>query len=207
MGGMTPGQEAEIRTYASILDEVRVRILGINTIVSGTSTLPPWVTAELGYTQLRMLCELVALGCLVAHGDIKETKDSRFRKEYKADNIIKQLEKLHPDFYPHPVECTFPNGGIHMERVETGFLTKLDLLVLYHECGEHLHRGHLARIFHPAKPKQPPQIPKVLEWGSKFTKLLSQHHIASSIGKTHLICFLSHSQAHGNAFVVIGQSP
>ena len=193
--------------YANILDEARTRILGINTIVSGTAALPPWLTAELGYIQLRMLCELVALGCLIAHGDIEETGSKKLQKEYAADQIITRLERLHPDFYPHPIACTFSPGSIHLDRIESGFLTKVELLNLYHECGEHLHRGSLSRMFSSTNPKQPPQVQKVLDWGQKFLILLSQHHIASFSNRTHFLCFISHHQANGNAYVAIASSP
>jgi hypothetical protein len=41
---------------------------------------------------------LIALGCLTAHGDLQTGK---LKDEYKADKIIKRLQQLHPDFYPH----------------------------------------------------------------------------------------------------------
>lgn len=203
----SPLKHLDTTAYANILDEIRTRILGINTIVTGTASLPSWITAELCYSQLRMLCELVALGCLLAHGNIDATKGKKFQKEYAADDILRQLEQLHPNFYPHPIVCTFSPGNVHIERVESGYLTKQELIVLYHECGGHLHRGSLSSIFHPTKPKQPPAIEQALSWGMKFSNLLSQHHIASSTNKTHLLAFLSHHQANGNAFVAIAQSP
>jgi len=203
----TAVEQAAITGYANILDEVRTRILGMNTIVAGTVLLPQWLTAELCYLQLRMLCELVALACLMAHGDIEGAKGKKFQKEYAADDILKRLEQLHPDFYPHPITCTFPPGGVHIERVESDYLTKNELISLYHECGGHLHRGSMASIFHPEKPKQPPTIERALFWGMKFSNLLSQHHIASLTNKTHYLSFLSHHQANGAAFVVIAKSP
>jgi hypothetical protein len=193
--------------YANILDEIRTRILGINTIVAGTASLPSWISAELCYLQLRLLCELVALGCLLAHGDIGATKGKKLQRQYAADDILKQLEQLHPNFYPHPITCTFSPESVHIERVESGYLTKQDLLTLYHECGGHLHRGSLSSIFRSANPKQPPTVERALSWGKKFSNLLSQHHIASRTNQTHYLAFLSHQQANGNAFVAIAQSP
>lgn len=197
----------EINAYAGILDEVRTRILGINTIVAGTASLPPWIPAELCYLQLRLLCELVALGCLIAHGDIEATRGKKLQKEYAADDILKALEHLHPNFYPHPITCHFHPGGVHIERVESGYLTKHELIALYHECGGHLHRGSLSTIFRKENPKQPPTVERALEWGKKFSNLLSQHHIASHTDRKHYLAFLSHHQANGNAFVAIAEAP
>jgi len=199
-----PSKQREvIAAYKIILDEARTRILSINTILSGTSSLPPWLTAELGYIQLRMLCELVALGCLVAHGDIEATKSNKLQDAYAADNIIKRLEQLHSNFYPRPIICNFSPGRIHIEHVESGFLTKDELLTLYYECGRFLHRGSLKEMYHPSNPKHPPQIERVLEWGKKFSTLLSQHQISSFTNRKHLLCFISHHQADGNAFVAM----
>lgn len=200
-------QQAAITAYANILDEIRTRILGINTIVSGTKSLPSWISAELCYLQLRLLCELVALGCLLAHGDIEAAKGKKLQKEYAADDILKQLEQLHPNFYPHPITCSFSPKNVHIERVESGYLMKHELIALYHECGGHLHRGSLSSIFHTEKPKQPPSIERALSWGMKFSNLLSQHHIASHTNQTHFLAFLSHHQANGSAYVAIAQSP
>jgi hypothetical protein len=47
-----------------------------------------------------MLCELIALSCLVAHGDIQLPR--QLRKAYAADDMLKQLEALHPNYYPRP---------------------------------------------------------------------------------------------------------
>lgn len=195
-----------ITAYANILDEIRTRILGIGTIVDGTASLPSWISAELCYLQLRLLCELVALGCLIAHGDIEATKGKKLQKEYAADDILKQLEQLHPDFYPHPITCSFSPAGMHIERIESGYLTKQELITLYHECGGHLHRGSLSSIFRPVNPKQPPTVERALSWGQKFSNLLSQHHIASRTRQFHYLGFLSHKQANGNAFVAMAQS-
>lgn len=199
--------QADITVYANILDEIRTRIRGMNTIVLGTRSLPTWISAELCYVQLRMLCELVALGCLLAHGNIEASKGKKLQKEYAADDIFTRLEQLHPNFYPHPITCTFSPGSLHIERVESGYLTKEELVALYHECGDHLHRGSLSRIFHANKPKQPPTVERALSWGMKFTNLLSQHHIASNTNQKHFLGFLSHHQANGNAYVAIAQSP
>jgi|SRR5882724_2304781 len=65
--------------------------------------------SEFCYLQLRMLCELIAVGCLVVHGDVEGTKG--LCKVWAADKVMKRLEKLHPDFYPHPMVFTFPKPG------------------------------------------------------------------------------------------------
>src|SRR6266850_2561007 len=98
---MATGAQIEaMKLYVAILEETKVRIDCINTALNGRTTLPERSAVEFCYLQLRMLCELIAVGCLVVHGDIEGTKG--LRKAWAADEIMKRLEKLHPDFYPHP---------------------------------------------------------------------------------------------------------
>jgi hypothetical protein len=203
----TNQQQEAITIYAGLLDEARNRLLSINFLLTGQPPLPPGFVAEFGYLQLRMLCEVVAIGCLVAHGDIEATKHKKLQREYAADHIMKHLEKLHQNFYPFPVTVTFAPGHVHIERVESGYLTKKELINLYHECGDFLHRGSLEKLQSTANPKQDPEVSRVLEWLKKFEVLLRQHHIASITNRAHLLCFLSHEQANGNSFVALAQSP
>jgi hypothetical protein len=82
----TKEDEEAMNLYRSIMEEVMVRAFGINIAISAPSPLPIPLIREFCFLQLRMLCELVALGCLVAHGDI--TKGKYFQKAYKADDIL-----------------------------------------------------------------------------------------------------------------------
>lgn len=88
--------------YRRVMEEAKLRALSMNTVLSGAIALPVPLLNEFCYPQLRILCELIALGCLVAHGDIHETKSRDFQKSYHAGDIVKRLAKLHPNFYPSP---------------------------------------------------------------------------------------------------------
>ena len=92
--------------YADILNEINARIEILNMAINGRIDLPPPFIREISYLQLRMMCELLAIGCLVAHGDISDTKSNSIQKEFNAEKIINRLENLHPNFYPHPVRLT-----------------------------------------------------------------------------------------------------
>lgn len=193
--------------YADILNEVRTRIEALQTIVEGTASLQPWLTAELIYLQLRMLCELVAVGCLVAHGDLGKEKLGQLPKLHQAGAIVQQLEVLHPEFFPKPITMTSSNGAHHIEYVETGFLTKAEFLELYAETHQHLHRGSMAFIYRETNPKQPPDVETALNWARKLLALLNTHHIKTCLGNKQLICFLAHEQADGKALVIAALSP
>jgi hypothetical protein len=120
---MSPYEEA-MDAYSILMHEAKRRLLAMGTALEGKTGLPKGVVCEFCFLQLRMLCELIALGCLTAHGDLMSGK---LRETWQADKIIRGLEELHPDFYP-------------IAATEVLF-TKEELIKLYWKCGDLLHRG------------------------------------------------------------------
>jgi hypothetical protein len=96
---------------------------------------------EICYLQFRFLCEIIALGCLIAHGDITETH--ALRGTYEPGKIIKKMERLNRDFYPEPVEAT--SSGI-FGRSNLPHLTKQELPKLCAKSGDILHRTPMVKF-------------------------------------------------------------
>ncbi len=99
-----------IRTYCSLMEEIKLRYEVITTCLT-KPVLRPRIMYELCYLQLRMICELIALGCLVAHGDIRETHSKKMRETWEADRIMKTLGTLHAKFYPKPIRYIEDDKG------------------------------------------------------------------------------------------------
>jgi hypothetical protein len=192
--------------YSSIMEEAKLRALSINTITGSSVGLPLPLLREYGFLQLRMLCELIALGCLVAHGDIEGTKAAVLQKEYKAGVIVKRLEKLHPNFYPSPRKPIFSPGRVHLDDYDREFLTKGELLTLYGRCGDVLHRGNLRDLLDP-KNQPPSDFWDIQDWGQKILNLLSVHLISRVGGNFHFIVALEAPQTGGNVLVSVAESP
>jgi hypothetical protein len=68
--------KATMGQYCALMEEIKRRGEAIRITASGqlADRIPPRMAEELCYLQLRMICELIALGSLVAHGDIKVTR-------------------------------------------------------------------------------------------------------------------------------------
>lgn len=131
---------------------------------------------EYAYLQLRMICELIALACLTAHGDIVGA--AQLGGEYDADKIIKRLDELHPDFYPKPymqAAAKDANGIWQNQPVTSGFLSKSELLSLYGRCGGFLHQGGLKKRKAKRSQQLDPWDPK--HWADKAWILLKCHII------------------------------
>lgn len=75
--------------------------------------------------QIRLVCELIALCCLVVHGDIDEAKGPIFQKQWSTPELLKGLEALNPHFYPTPAvpQATGP-GSWHFADFDGDYLTK-----------------------------------------------------------------------------------
>lgn len=188
------------------MEEVKARAASINTITNSPNGLPSPLVREFCFLQLRMLCELIALGCLVAHGDIEATKASSFQKAYKADDILKRLETLHPNFYPIPRKPVFGNNSLHLDDYDADFLTKKDLITLYGKSGDVLHKGNLRRLISPRTPIQN-IYPEISKWGQKILNLLSVHTISRIGNDFHFLTFLEAAQMGGNVLVSLAESP
>ncbi len=202
----TPQELAAIPVYTRLMEEAKERAFSINALVGDQRGLSTRFVREYGYLQLRMLCEIIGLSCLVAHGDLVGKGPKALRKAYAPGEIIKALESLHPDFYPVPMIPQKTPDGWHMaEYDDRPYLTKIELPVLWGLCGDVLHRGSLKSL---GRPEQHPEVAfrDVTEWGQKILNLLSNHRIKSASGLQALIAFLQVDDLGGAVQVAIGEA-
>lgn len=187
--------QPKTQLYANLMDEVKVRIGCINTAIKNPALFPTPIIREFCYLQLRLLCELIALSCLVAHGDIKNLP----MREYSADDILKQLSKLRAHFYPFACKQTVDpsNAGgpkqFQLQEIHPAPLSRDDLIKLYSSTHKHLHRGNLKRLLSSQTPLELTiNLPEIVGWAQKINDLLSIHTIA--IDENNLIiCTLRNS--------------
>jgi hypothetical protein len=200
-------EQAALALYVGLMEEAKVRFYVIDMAISGRTGLPVRGVREFCYLNLRMLCEVIALACLTANGNISETQQNELHKGTYADKIIKRLAKLHTEFYPRPaIDTRMPDGGIHLVPITEPFLTKKDIVRLYHQCGENLHRGSLKRLLEP-QVTVPAQYGDIVEWANKITKLLDRHYITLSDKLTTIICLLGAPYPTGAVQIALGRAP
>jgi hypothetical protein len=173
-----------IQHYCSIMDEIKFRIEWVKNVIHAKIMIAQTIGRDLGFLELRMICELIAFGCLVAHGDIKETRRGKFITKYQADFFVKAMASLHAEFYPKPM---LPVLGQPLIPTVVGqillpppprisdYLTQSDLTKLYHDCGERLHRGYLPDILnHKRIEGEFSRVGKAID---KIVRLLDYHRI------------------------------
>ena len=195
--------------YANLMDEVKVRIDCISTTCNGRGAYPTVITREFSYLQLRMLCELIALSCLVAHGDIASLQSHKTGKAYSADDMLERLEKLRPHFYPVPCQqkiSTHAPAAYDMEAVNPSPLPKEELLALYAKTHRYVHRGSLKKMLSMDTPiDMHVDIPEIIRYAQKINDLLSCHLIAID-DKNLIICMLRNANDNSRVQVATAEA-
>lgn len=201
------GDESIRKLYANLMEEVKLRIDCIDRAVKGQMGFPGPIVREFCYIQLRLLCELISLSCLVAHGDIPATYSKQLGKQYSADAIMRELEKLRTHFYPIPVKQTTTRlDGTHKQHnlaaINQSPLSKESLLELYADTHKHLHRGNVRKLLNSATPiEEQTNFPEIIKWAQRINDLLNHHFIAISEHKL-IVCMLRNAENNNKSQVV-----
>ena len=182
-------------TYRNLMQEIKFRSEAIDDIL--TDRLKPVrlrIAEEYCYLQLRLICEVLAIACLIVHGNLKP-KPKLF-ETYKADWIMSELGKLHPKFFPRPLEVSArPDRAFNFVDLTSDFLTKGELEKLWsRHAGSVLHRGSAKSVLEE-KPSRP-DFQKIVQWREKLRALLSTHIIATP-DEEWLLYVVMHEQGTG----------
>jgi hypothetical protein len=169
-----------IQTYCEVIEEIKGRYAARGAACAGqfADKTPDPCALEFCYLQLRLICELIALGCLVAHRDIVELKESKkIAKAWHSAVILAEIQKLHPQFYPKPSRQILNESG-QVEKVapiEQGFLTREGFIKLHGECGGVLHRGSIKSLLSREPGRY--SFRTVAETCGRIITLLNHHQI------------------------------
>jgi hypothetical protein len=197
---ITPEQQI----YVDLMDEARLRIHAMRDAIVAKDHWVPRLLQEFVYLQLRMLCEIIAIGCLVAHGDVKSRGTL---KSWKVPEIIKKLEELNADFYPRGVRFRKVLNGTHFDEYNAPQLSKADLVRLWERSGSFLHRGSAKNLIAEKGKVLNVNLNSVIREGQKILNLLEQHVISSANKKVHLLVALASEDANDNAILWVASSP
>jgi hypothetical protein len=194
---MSSPDKKQLDLYAQLMDEVKARFACVNHLTHGLTGLPTPIVREFCYLQIRFLCELTALACLIAHGDITGLKSHKLGRSWSADEIMNKLERLRPYFYPLAVTSTVVNSEPgkpkhhHVQGVPKSPLDKTSLLAPYGHTHKFLHRGTLKKMLSSDQPWDTTiDLPDIVTNTQKFSDLLSIHIIPITQTKV-MMCILN----------------
>lgn len=196
-----------IELYCNLMEEVKLRITAITEIrTKKNSTSFQATNIEFCCLQTRKILELIALSSLVANKKKFEEQKIKFEKFWHAELILKDIERINPNFYPNPIKET-PNSDpqIKMDWQESkaDFLTKEDLLKVYEKCGKIMHAdnpfGSRTDLDYYEK--------QIDIWVRKIMSLLNSHLI-NLVDDTNLYLIHMHegrdNKVHGYTFGLVG---
>lgn len=186
--------------YCGSLNDIRVRLELVRSICKGSlSAGAELLNYEIAAVNLRKVLELIAFGSLTANKAAYTAAYVGIEKKWRAKALLDDLEKIHADFYPKPLQRPAISGGaprhFHFEFQNTGFLTRDEFIELYDVCSKVIH----TRNPFAADTTVDFRI-TVVEWAERIEKLLSFHLfrlsgmsqiwigelVAPSDGKSHI---------------------
>jgi len=127
--------------YVRVMEEIKRRVFVIGACLDDKTLLTGPPRVETAALQLRMVTELIALASLAANKELFEQQSMRFESHWHPQAIIKDLEKINPNFYPRPVKAGSSDsaGVVGHEPLKDGYLTRDGLVEIHGRCGNILH--------------------------------------------------------------------
>lgn len=129
--------------YRALLIEIKQRTKVVDAfIVQQAHAVFVPTTIESACLQIRKILELVAFGSLVANLEKFAQQHKRFSKYWNASLMLKDIERINPDFFPKPIiQRKCEESGIHVEWEDrpNDYMTKEKFVQVYDKCGAILH--------------------------------------------------------------------
>jgi hypothetical protein len=184
--------------YLNFMSEIKLRLNVVGFAFSDTVDLPPLILRELCYLQFRYVCELIALCCIVAHGNTNR----RLVETYQADKIMNQMEKLNPSFYPYAVSIKKDGQKTEITgQPKRDQLTKSDLIKLWCITGDVTHRSPLSKAIKPPN-RDPSDFTDIREWDAKLIGLLDTHQITLASNRVVLVSLVGDKTGEPEASIL-----
>ena len=136
--GVKQAERLDIGQYCDLMEQVKSRIEAIDQLMEF-----PGITIQIRVEsiclQLRMLLELIVFSSLVSNKDVWQRSQKELQSSRDIGKKLRELERIHPNFYPRPVEIQGSNPGAEPGEREEGFLSESKLIEVYGRLGNILH--------------------------------------------------------------------
>ncbi|MBQ3369757.1 MAG: hypothetical protein IJG48_01925 [Mogibacterium sp.] len=128
--------------------------------------------------QIRKILELIAHSSLISDAEIYRQQLGKIEKMWNAKLILKDLERIHKDFYPQPVSLD-PDDEVYERLVDKTepFLTRDEFVKVYDKCGKMLHEFSPLEANETIENEFSVVWDSIDEWVEHIVQLLSQHII------------------------------
>ena len=187
-------KEPDIKIYVAVMEEIKRRTEVVSSLLNGSaSTIYRATQIESIYLQIRMILELIALASIAANKSIFEESKKKFHKHWNPANILRDIEKINPNYYPEAIKeepSKAPGVVNNLLRMVGGFLTKEELVAFHGKTGNILH----ARNPYNKKLNYEEYEKQILKIMEKIRRLLTCHKI--HLQGDHNFFYLIHMQGN-----------
>ncbi len=201
---------SDAQIYCNCMARIRRRLDAIDDVLAGriNTNSNNDVMAEVIFIQFRKSLEELAFASLSANKDVYSAVHAKFAAHWRANDMLNELEKVNPAFYPVPVQPpkeTAP-GFKHFDLLSDGFMTREEFARLYKNSSEVLHTRN------PYKEGDPTiNIGyTVQEWAARIRNLIRWHFVTLVSGDVLLARTPDTGSVHAypaTAVPVVGDSP
>lgn len=168
--------DEQLCLYSNVMTEVRARLLDCRKRIAILRKLEPdevqddhYFEYELCCLHLRMICEGIAIGALIAHHHLKI--DSKVLDEWHAANALTLLETINDRCFPRAMRIKA--GPVYRIEILLDHLKFDEMKRIYGQLGGILHRGKIKKVI--ANPRRRYDMGKLVEWHNALAKLLQKH--------------------------------
>ena len=118
---MKQAEGLDIAQYCQLMEEVKSKVESINQlmVVPGLTIRARVESISL---QLRMLLGLIVFSSLVSNKDVWQRSKKELQSSQDISKKIRELKRLHPNFFPGPVDLGASDSGQELSRRMDGFL-------------------------------------------------------------------------------------
>jgi hypothetical protein len=189
-----------IQLYAEQMREIkrRIEVIDFYLFKGGHAMYKPTTTESI-CLQFRKILELIAFSSLIANKPQYSAVHKNFETHWNAELLLKDLNRVNPDFYPKPIEEK-PSAALGVENelppillspILDGYLTQDDFIHIYKKCGGMLHalNPYGSKTGYDYFEKSFP------EWRKKLIRLLNSHEV-HLVGQTSF--WLFHMKENGD---------
>ena len=130
--------------YTTVMEDIKRRTDVVYGLLNQKTNdvMYPAVIIESAVLQVRMILELIALASLSLNKAAFEENRKKFEKHWHPKDILNDLKKKNPNFYPLPKPMRMPSRDRQAKSdvyVKTGFMGCEELIKIHGECGNILH--------------------------------------------------------------------
>jgi hypothetical protein len=141
-----PLDHTGIKKYAEAMKEIKLRMEVVNLFLKGerNAHYDPTTVETIGL-QYRKVFELIPFASLALNKNEYSAVYKDFAKHWEAGKLLKNLEKINPNFYPFPVEeipIKHPRASVQLVRRKPDYLTKEELIEAHGKCGSLMHAAN-----------------------------------------------------------------